>query len=319
MALLNTPNLQGLRSQERAYSEHPELKKGNSLRYLLLAVLSILLLLGGLKMLTPKHDPSKNTVQVVAAGKDLPPGTRITLSSLHYLSISNKYASPAMKSSYEELLGKTTSTFVAMGDPILADDLLPMSTLAKTVPTNMRAITLRLEPEMQLDHGLRYGDYVDVLATSNAEQKKYTRTICQGLKVLLAVPKEMMSSRTGSTNDANRVTLCASPNDCERLNQAAESGKLRLVLRNPVNSADKGFLPGADERDVLPHFALKSIAENAVSSAKQALPFLTPPPPMPVPAAPEPAPESNLASTPLGWVVEMISGSKKEKYEVPNH
>ncbi|MBX9687526.1 MAG: Flp pilus assembly protein CpaB, partial [Candidatus Obscuribacterales bacterium] len=210
-------------------------------------------------------------------------------------------------------------TYIAKGEPISSKDLLPSENLSGLLNKGERAITLKLEAEMQLDHELNSGDRVDVLVCSSAKSKRYTRTVCQNIRVLLAVPKEMLASNSIRNNESNRVTLAASAADCERLNQAADAGKLRLVLRSPA-AQETEVLPGADERDILPHFALKEMAESAVKA-------LMPPPAASAPPAavlpPLPAPPAAVEGAeiappaPLQWVVEIFSGSKRETYAVP--
>lgn len=330
MAQLSTPELSKALNKARPLTgQQAEKGKNNSVQYLMLGTLVILISLAAFKSLfTPKHDSA--VVQVVSAGMDIPAGCKIDFGSLHYLNIPKKYYTPGMMSSYEELIGKTTSTYIRKGNPFLKNELLP-SSLSLALSKNERAITLRLDPEMQVDHSLRTGDKVDVLVTlqahgtGKAANKKYTKTLAQNISVLIATPREAFISTGAKISDANRVTLAASPEDCERLTQASDTGKLRLVLRNRLYQTNE-FLAGSDERDLLPHFAQKEIAEEALNAATPlpsnftapTAPILMPPPP-PAKSLPEEAlsmlPEK--VQEPIQWVVEMFSGSKKETYAIP--
>ncbi len=327
MPQLSVHELNKTFSKGRGFGGQSDRPKGPALQFILLAALVILLAIGSLKIFMQGKQESP-TVQVVAAGQDIPCGSRINFNSLHYLNIPKRYALSAMFSSYEELVGKTTSTYIKKGNPILKQDLLPAS-VSRAIKPSHRAITLRLEPEFLVDHSMLPGDRVDVIATINTpqkskklESKKFTKTICQNLLVLLSTPREMALSNSGRSQDANRITLIASPDDCEKLTQAAESAKLRLVLRNPANSESE-HMNGADDRDLIPAYALKEMAQAEITGDSFAQnPSLPPPPPV-FAQAPAAFPESiasqipEAISQPVQWVVEMFSGSKKENYAIP--
>lgn len=321
MAPLAAPELKSVLNKGQGFAATPA--RGNAMRSLMLGTVLILLIVGGIKMMSGGKNVSNQTVQVVAAKQDVAPGTRLSLTSLHYLVMPKAYATTGMFSSYSQLAGKTTSNFIRKGEPFLKSDLLPANSIPDMLAASERAITLKLDPEMLLDHELATGDRVDVLVSSTGDNKRYTRTICQNLRVLLAVPKAMMASNAARSGDANRLTLAASASDCEKLNQAADTGKLRLVLRSVAAKPEEQYLAGADQRDVLPPFALKELAEKEKAQSAQSPSFQAPPPPM-ASAFPPPPPveeSSNMtpAPAPVQWLVEMFSGSKREAYAVPAH
>jgi Flp pilus assembly protein CpaB len=315
---LAAPEMKNVLNKERGLAATPA--RGNAMRNLMLGTLLILLVVGAFKMMSGRKNNGTETVQVVAAKQDIAPGTRLSLTSLHYLIIPKAYLTSSMFSSYTQLAGKTTSNFVQKGEPFSKSDLLPANSLSDMLNADERAITLKLDPEMLLDHELGTGDRVDVLVSSTSDNKRYTRTICQNLRVLLAVPKAMMQSHAGRSNDANKVTLAANASECEKLNQAADTGKLRLLLRSLAAKPTETYLTGADQRDILPPFALKELAEkNMPPLAKADIPAAPPlaaqasafPPPPPIEEA------SSVEARPVQWLVEMFSGSKREAYAVP--
>ena len=309
-------------------------KKNNTLQYLLLGVLLILLISGAARFfLQNKQDTAR--IRVVAAAQDIPAGCKIDFGALHYLTIPKQYERAEMFSSYEQLLGQTSSAYIRKGNPICKKDLLAAGSLGRSLGKNQRAITLRLDAEMQVDHCLQTGDKVDVLVTVQAQghgksaSKKYTKTVCQNLTVLLSTPREASLSKGVRANDSNRVTLAAAPVECEQLSQAAETGKLRLVLRNYMYQSPV-MLSGADERDLIPAYALKEMATEEMNQAK-AKEAVMAAAQSPAPAAAVQAAFPSLPANPIAymqekvaeplqqWVVEMFSGSKKENYAIPLH
>ncbi len=260
---------------------------------------------------TFQKPPAPDSLRVVAAGKDIAPGCRIGFTNLHYLNIPRQYWSPSMVTSYPDVAGRVAAAYIACGEPILKSALLPgHSGLSPQINVNERAITLRLSDDALVDHALSPGDRVDVISTSSAPNgKKYTRTICQNLLVLLSVPKEVLLSEKLRNAEQNKITLAAAPADTEKLAQAVEVGKLRLVLRNPVNHLQV-YLAGADERDLLPHDALR-IEPPEIGPG-----LLLPPPPPPslAPRVPE---AKSPPSAPLQWIVDVFKGSNKESHAFP--
>jgi Flp pilus assembly protein CpaB len=181
-------------------------------------------------------------------------------------------------------------------------------------------MTLKLEEDELVDHAVSNGDLVDIIATTPGKDgKKFTKTICQNVEVLLSLPKDIVLSDRLKSFEEHKITLAVNPVDCEKLAQAADGSKLRLVLRNPA-SHEKWPLPGADERDVLTAAGLKvdppktnkGSSDNTYLGTQSMVPM---PPPMPEtnPLTANVMPPQN---TPLQWVVEMFSGSKRETYAV---
>lgn len=270
-----------------------------------------LLVLSGLARSFQKA-PVVESVRVVAAGKDIAPGCRLGFTCLHYLNIPRNYWSPQMVTSYPDVVGRVATAYIPAGEPIVTSRLLSAGKgLSPAVNVNERAITLKLADDALVDHSICPGDRVDVIATSTASNgKKYTRTICQNLLVLLSVPKEIVLSDKLRNAEQNKITLAAAPADTEKLAQATETGRLRLVLRNPLNWAQVA-LSGADERDLLPHDALR--IEPPVSGQPLNSSLMPPPPPPPaLPAAAAGKEAAALPPPPLQWIVEVFKGSHKE-------
>lgn len=260
------------------------------------------------------------SMQVVAAGKDIHPGVRIGFTSLHYMNIPRKYYSEHMYQSYEQLAGQVSQTFIPMGEPIVKGYLFPPGQeIALSLAADERAICLNLSDDALVDHAISPGDRVDVLATISSNGKKYTKTLCQSVRVLMCTPKEALSTGRTGEQERNKVTLAVAASDGERIALAAETGKVRLVLRNRLRCQSSDYLPGADQNDLMPASARKEGA-LAVQSSRPATPRVLPPPPplLPVPAgAALPAPGEPLKTDPVGWVVEMFAGNHRDRYEVP--
>lgn len=296
-------------------------KRGMNPVGIMLLVVVVLLVVVGVSRSMLKPKAAKTTVSVVGAAVDLPAGCRISYTSLHYVEIPNKYLTPSMVTSSEQIVGRVSKLFVPAGEPITTDALMPANgTLSSTFETNERAITLKLDDEALLDHSIFPNDYVDVLCTATKDGKKYTKTICQQVRVLMSVTKDAMLGNRTRGNEQNRITLAVTPEQSEVLAEAEEIGKVRLVMRSRLSRLNHD-LNGVAEQDLLPAKAF-----NAIKEATAALPKLNPLQLMPAPPPPfsqmMPEPPNEIAAAPpvsnaLQWVVEVFSGSKKESYAFP--
>lgn len=263
------------------------------------------------------------TVQVVGAGQDIMPGSKIGYSSLHYITIPSSYFQEDMFPKNNLVVGRIARAYVAKGEPLTSASLMPKGqTLSQQVETHERAVSLKLDDEALVDHGIVCGDKVDVLFTTSKDGKKYTRTICQNLPVIYSLPKEALSSKGLQGNDAARVTLAVTPEQAEILAQAEETGRIKLALRNRL-SVTVPHSYGVSEEDLLPARALTAsvaapVASTAPAPAAASIePIAPPPPPFVMPPT-----LSEVASRPevrkaAQWVVEVFTGNRRETHEFP--
>ncbi|HEY9773649.1 MAG TPA: Flp pilus assembly protein CpaB [Planktothrix sp.] len=252
-------------------------------------------------------------VKVLSAAHDLPAGAKIGFTSVKFNDVPKIYVTPDMVTSLSWASGRTTRTFVAAGEPLRADDIFAnRHGVAGTLESYERAITLQLPDDALVDHSIAPDDLVDALVVTTKDGKKYTKTVSQLARVLVVACKEQSVSRHNS-NAANKITLAVAPDLAESLTEAAEAGKVRLILRNRL-SRTQSRLAGVGEDDLLPAsaFAKKSpwqVAQPApakVERVKTPTATIAPPPPL-VPTE---------LSEPLQWMVDVFSGSKKESYGV---
>jgi Flp pilus assembly protein CpaB len=292
--------------REKLIARQAPPKKNKAVNVVLMCLI-VGLLIAGVARSIFEAKPAATTVMVVAAAEDIPPGIKLGYRNLHYMNVPKAYATPEMVATYTQLVGRTTTTFMAMGEPILASSLLPKTaSVADVISVKQRAITLKMPAENMVDNAVRPGDRVDILATSTAPNgKKYTKTIGQNILVVFAAPKAMTLSKKLTAGEADKLTLSVPPELAETLTEASEVSKLRVVLRSVANHAI-AVLPGASEADLLPHEALridppKGHVEDDAASVPSAPAFM---PPQPVTVLP----------APVQWVVDVFKGAVKESH-----
>jgi pilus assembly protein CpaB len=316
MAATSAPNTTAaLSSWDRLPSLKAPRKKGNPL--IVIALVGVVLL-GASGFWRATHTaPAMPMVQVVAAARDIPAGSRLGFMAVKYLEVPRKFATADMITSLNDINGRVARTYLQANEPISTPMLFSgRDGLSMNLETHERAITLQLNDDTTVDHSIQPDDIVDILAVSPAKDgKKYTKTICQAARVIIAVPKEQLLSRSsGSAN--NMITLAVTPDMAETITEATETGKIRLLLRNRLSRV-QNHLSGIKPEDILPLSAQKEEKPATAMTFAQAL--LPPPPPKPV-SEPE-AFQSNFETPqniqPLGWLVEMFKGSTKESVSVP--
>jgi Flp pilus assembly protein CpaB len=321
MSTSTAPNAAPLLNWEKADKQLKSVrKKRNPL--MIVAVLAIVVLgVSGIWRATHQAAPAE-WVKVVAVSKDTPPGTRLSFTSLRYIEFPKKFMQRDMALSLSDVAGNVTRTFIPQGEPIRAAMVfVGRHNLSKVLETQERAITLQLADDALVDHAIEPDDLVDVLVVSTKDGAKYTKTICQDARVLITASKEQASAKHGGASGTNKITLAVSPELAERVAEAAEVGKIRLVLRNKLGRTEQ-HLFGADEDDLLPGSALQKQAQvmtspPAPASAQTSVNFAAPLPPPPVPEA-----LKDIAAPPQGpieWMVDVFNGNKKESIAVPSN
>ncbi len=139
------------------------------------------------------------------------------------------------------------------------------------------------------------GTTVDVLVTGplpggSAGESNITRVILENVRVLAAGQK-IEQDREGKPQTVPVITLLVTPEDAAKLTMASTEGKIQLALRNTI-----------DTKTVDPPPVLQAalFAGGLLQPAKHAIHKESPPPP------------------PSPYVVEVISGGKRETKSFPN-
>jgi Flp pilus assembly protein CpaB len=296
---------------------NPQLKspgKKNNLFMTIAMIAIVALCISGLWRTFHTAAPTKY-VQVMAAGRDIPAGVRVGFTMVHFLEVPKRYVTKDMITSLNDVSDRVSKTFIPIGEPIKTTMLLPgHDGLSLDFSIDERAITLQLDDDALVDHAIQPEDRVDIMVVTNKESKKFTKTICQNARVLMAVPKEQVLAKHTSSNSNNKITLAVTPEKAEAIAEAVELGKIRLVLRNRLSRSEQQ-LAGAQPEDLLPDSAKNlTPASPQIVKTSVAGTLLPPPPVMPaidLPALPAAAP------SPVQWLVEAFSGTHKETYGVP--
>ena len=283
-----------------------------------LAVIGILALGGSALWRTTHSAPQQTLIRIVAAARDLPAGTAVSLMHLKYIDVPKELVNREMTGSLKDVVGCDTRTFIEAGEPIRRYMVFPATGgLSRNLAQNERAITLQLNDDTLVDHTIKPEDRVDVLVVSSKDAQKYTKTICQAARVLITAPKEQMLARHLSSGTMNKITLAVKPDTAEEITEAAEVGKIRLVLRAKT-STTQDLLEGSREEDLLPHSAFMHGDSSAAAGADGAGSTQTASKTASEEIPPPPVDASAAAPNPIEWLVQVFSGSHRETISVGN-
>jgi pilus assembly protein CpaB len=180
---------------------------------------------------------------VVVAAADLPLAAKLKLEDLKVIEWPADHLPPGAVSDPKELIGRVLVSRVLAQQPLLPGMLAAKnagSGLAALIPSNMRAIAVRVDDIVGVAGFIHADDRVDVLVTMRPTfqgGESTTKAFLQNIKVL-AVGQEIDmgdKSRMHAT-PAAVATLLVSPKDAERLVLAQTEGRIMLTLRSWTDS-----------------------------------------------------------------------------------
>jgi pilus assembly protein CpaB len=242
--------------------------------------------------------PTIQMQQIVVAAGPMPLGTRLTEKDLRVIPwpatspLTNVFTKP------EDCVNRALITSVAENEPILQSKLAPVAAgagLAATLPEGMRALSVAVNDVVAVAGFVTPGSMVDVLSTgSTGGNGNITITVLENVRVLAA--NQRIESNGGKPVAVAVITLMVAPQDAAKLAMASSAGKIQLALRNTIDSQTSEIAP-----------------------VLQASLFGNTPPPQerrPSVAAPKPSVVAPPPST--GYVVDIISGGKRENKTFPN-
>ena len=232
----------------------------------------------------------QQVAQIVVADHALQVGTRLDASAVRTISWPGDEPIPGSFQKIGDCIGRAVITALAENEPILESNLAPREAgagLPATIPEGMRAISVAVNEVIGVAGFVNPGTMVDVLVTGNLPGKtsgndnNITRTVLERVQVL-AAGQQIEQDRDGKPQKVPVITLLVSPEDANKLTMASTEGKIQLALRNTIDAKITNPPP------VLQAALFAGPAEAPVHAHR---------------AAP---------ATPAPYVVEVITGTKKE-------
>jgi len=213
--------------------------KTNNMGKLLAVALVVAIMCTGLfyMMFAMKANSQTGTPMVVAA-KALKAGTVLKAEDLKTINWPVSQLPPGAHHNPEEVIGNTVFDPMASEEPVLNARLAnSQSAGGSGVPVGMRAVSVHLTDSTGVLALLHSGQKVDVQVVGGRGTKAddvQVRTALENLTVLSVNPVPEPGSQG---QNLPVVTLLAKPSEVDVLAAADSGGRVRLALRNPLDTA----------------------------------------------------------------------------------
>jgi pilus assembly protein CpaB len=224
-------------------------KKISIVLAVVLALMAVVMVRNYISQTEKKFVKEEKKAYVLVATGSISAGTTIDETMVKFEAIPERYVQPKAISSQSLVVGKRAVVDILPGEQIMATKLtitVKDTSLAMRTPQGKRAMTLVIPFLSAVGGKVRPGDYVDMVGTfpynAQVDGKAVTElvsvTLFQNILILGmegGAPPER--GKTASTPTDLMVTLALSPKEIALLTYAVDQGKLRLVLRPPLETA----------------------------------------------------------------------------------
>jgi pilus assembly protein CpaB len=183
------------------------------------------------------------TVDTVVARHPLKLGTRLTSDHVKIVKWPEESKVPGAFSKVEDVVQRGLIGDLGENEPLTESKLAPLEAgagLPPSIPTGMRAVSVKVNEVIGVAGFVVPGTRVDVMVTLSGRQQSadsQTRVVVSNAQVLTAGTRyDQEKAKEGTPIPSTVVTLLVSPQDGERIALAASEGQLMLALRNPLDT-----------------------------------------------------------------------------------
>jgi pilus assembly protein CpaB len=189
-------------------------------------------------------------VQIVAAAKQLDPGTVIQAEDLTAIDWPANFPLQGSFTKAQDVVGRVAVLPIAIKEPVREPLLATAGAVGLTtkIPEGMRAVAVDTNDVTNVAGFLYPGARVDVLVTfqpeagKNGGQEWMTSTVLQNTEVL-STGERLAPDPSGKPQKVRQVTLLLSPEDAQKLVLASTQGTIRLILRNGADQEQADHRP----------------------------------------------------------------------------
>ncbi|MBI5873198.1 MAG: Flp pilus assembly protein CpaB [Candidatus Omnitrophica bacterium] len=220
-----------------------------------LALMGVVMARNYINQVEKKFVKEERRAFVLLATASIPAGTTIDQAMVRLESIPEKYLQPKTFNSESPVLGKRAMADIFPGEQIMSTKLtiaVKDTSLAMRTPSGKRAMTITIPYLSAVGGKIRTNDYVDVVGTFPYNAQVDGKTITELVSVTLFQNILILGIEGGAPQERGKpapaptdlvVTLALSPREIALLTYAMDQGKLRLVLRTPLDVAVEPVAP----------------------------------------------------------------------------
>lgn len=193
-------------------------------------------------------------VDVVVAARDIKAGQRIEEYMMGFDTVPAKFAQPNVIRLPARAIGKMAAVNIVSGQQIASTllttkKITQVGGLAVRIPSGKRGVTFPMDKISAVGGMVKPGDYVDIMGTfpvvqGTVDGKQVTQPIMHTFlqNVLVLALGEQLEGGRGSTK-SETVTLALAPLEAQLVAYAQAQGKIRLILRAPLDTATQSIAP----------------------------------------------------------------------------
>jgi pilus assembly protein CpaB len=183
-------------------------------------------------------------VEVVVARADIPRETTISKDMVALVDANRNSLQPGDLTFVDSVIGQFAEVDILKGQHINSNMIRSLGSitfLSQGVPRGMRAITIPVDKLTAIEGLVKPLDSVDIVGTfqmpaAGGRTTPVVITVFQNVKVL-ATNRNISPYRISKAIDT--VTLALKPEDIKLITYILSSGKIRLVLRGPLDTSEE--------------------------------------------------------------------------------
>ncbi len=185
-----------------------------------------------------QNSHAETMVDVVVPNRAMMRGDIITNSDLSVRSMPLQYVDQHTVSSgnYETAIGQRLDFDIDEGRALLWAHLEGgiSPTFSGTVPSGLRAMTVRVDEINSISGLLQPKDKIDLLFSHGSGENRQIYPLIENLNVIATGVQTLVDkSGSASTRSFNTITVQVSPSEAKHLALSQQVGKLTAILRNP--------------------------------------------------------------------------------------
>lgn len=202
--------------------------------------------------------------QVVVANADLAWGTKLTPEMVQIQELPAEMLPEGHFTSLEAIKDRVLLIDIKRNELLMESKLAPLGTtsggVAGVTDVNKRAMSVKVDDVIGVAGFIKPGDRVDVMVTIEPESGKQahaiSKMILENVKVLAAGTQMERKGKDEEPVQVQVITVEVDVEEAEKLALASTQGRLRLALRNPMNS-ERVLTKGANVGALLSSFRPK--------------------------------------------------------------
>ena len=208
--------------------------------------------------------PTSKDVQVLVANADISWGTKLTPEMVLMQEIPPGAIPEGHFTTLDSIKDRVLLVDVKRNEMLLESKLAPIGTtgggVAAVTDVNKRAMSVKVDDVIGVAGFIKPADRVDVMVTIEPESGKQghsiSKMILENVKVLAAGTQMERKGKDEEPVQVQVITVEVDVEEAEKLALASTQGRLRLALRNPLNS-ERVMTKGANVGALLSSFREK--------------------------------------------------------------